>query len=289
MGRFNWMRRGAAASMAAACLLLLGGCLLMPGKFAASLELRKGGAFTYRYDGEIHLLALSKLAEMGSAASSANDDYVEQPCHDDDFEERECTAEERAEARAEWDAGADKRKADKEREAEMTRAMLGGIDPADPEAAQELAARIRRQKGWSRVDYKGDGLFDVSFALMGRIDHDFLFPTFEGFPMSNVFVALTRRTDGTVRVDAPGFSQQAIGSPFQGMMAGMAGAFAAAGSSDEKARIPMIEGTFEIVTDGEVLANNTDEGVTRTPAGQALRWTINRRTKSPPMALIRVE
>gem|GEM_PF-6770588 len=98
--------------------------------------------------------------------------------------------------------------------------MLGGIDPADPAAAEELAARLRRQTGWNRVDNKGDGLFDVSFSLTGRIDHDFLFPTIEGFPRSNFFVVLSRRQGGTVRIEAPGFVPQSRGNPFEAMMAG---------------------------------------------------------------------
>lgn len=307
-------RRFAAAALAAGLAVLLTGCLLTPGKFTSSLDLRKGGAFTYKYDGEIHLLALSKLAQMGQAAGS--DEYVEEACYDDEtFEERDCTAEEKAEHRQAWDEGAAARKAKKEQDAAAMRAMLGGIDPADPKAAEELAARLRRQVGWTRVDYKGDGLFDVSFSLTGKLDHDFLFPTFEGFPMANVFVTATRRVGGTVRVDAPGFGPQAGGNPFQSMMmAGMmsgasdvtaaeaaeAAADAAAEGADEDAddtagmaetmpNLPTVEGTFTLTTDGEILANNTDEGASVGANGKTLVWAINVRTKQAPTALIKID
>ncbi len=305
--RTNWPRRLAAAALAASFAVLLAGCLLTPGKFAASLDLRKSGAFTYKYDGEIHLLALSKLAQMGQAAQG--DDYVPEPCYDDEtFEERDCTAEEVADHRRAWDDGAAARKAKKEQDAAAMRAMLGGIDPADPAAAEELAARLRRQVGWNRVDYRGDGLFEVSFALSGRLDHDFLFPTFEGFPMANFFVTASRRIGGAVRVDAPGFGPQAGGNPFQSlMMSGMmSGASDAAASASAEAQsvedgnagpgadngipgMPVVDGTFIITTDGEILANNTDEGSSMGAGGKTLKWTINVRTKQAPTALIKLD
>lgn len=287
------MRLGriAAAALAAGGALLLAGCLLMPGAFAARLEVKKNGTFTYRYDGEIHLLALSKLAEMGRNSEEADDAFIEQPCFDDEMEARDCTDEEKAEQRRVWDEGAADRKARAERDAEAMRAMLGGIDPADPKAAEELAARLRRQVGWQRVDYRGDGLFDVSFALTAPLGHDFLFPTLEGFPMSNFFLLVSRREGGTVRIDAPAFAAQASGHPFQGMMGGMmaGAAMAAADESEKPPALPKLEGTFTIVTDGQILANNTDEGPVAGPGGQTLTWPVTVRTKSAPTALIKLD
>ena len=286
-GNFS-KRRLAGAGFVVAIALVLSGCLLWPGKFASTLDLRKGGAFTYTYDGEIHLMALSKLAQMGNQATS--EEFTPETCYTDEIEERDCTDEELAEQKTAWEEGAAERAQKKAQEAESMRAMLGGIDPADPAAADELAAKLRRQAGWKRVDHKGDGLFDVSFALTGRIDHDFQFPTMEGFPMVNVFVAVTRRADGTVRIDAPGFAPQSSGNPFQGMMAGMGGMPMPDGKGGEKMpAMPRIDGTFTITTDGEILANNTDEGPKPAANGRALGWTINARTKSAPTALVRID
>lgn len=309
----NRPRRLAAAVLTLGLAGLLAGCLLSPGKFTASLDVRKTGAFTYKYDGEIHLLALSKLAQMGQSASG--EEVFKADCYDDEtFEQRDCTAEEEAEQRKTWDEGAAARKAKKEQEAAAMRAMLGGIDPSDPAAAQELAAKLRRQVGWNRVDYKGDGLFDVSFSLAGKLDHDFLFPTFEGFPMANFFVTITRR-QGAVRIDAPGFGPQAAGNPFQAMMmAGMMGSSDAAKTADETAadaaenagaseekvqstesgmdqvpNLPMADGVFTVTTDGEILANNTDEGAGVGPNGKTLTWAVNIRTKQAPTALIKID
>ncbi len=286
------IKRLSTATFAAVMALFLAGCLLSPGKFTSQLDLRNGGTFAYSYDGEIYLLALSKLAELGNKAELADEEFVEQPCYsDEEFEERTCTADEIAEQKRDWEANLEGRINSQKKDSEMMSAMLGGIDPADPAAAEELAKRLRRQKGWNSVEYRGDGLFVVLFKIEGRLDHDFLFPTIESFPMSNFFVLVANRDGGTVRVDAPGFSAQPGGNPFQGMMAGMASGFSrmgATGGEDEMPMIPELSGTFRIVTDGEVLANNTDEGPVETAGGKALEWTINKRTQAAPTALINI-
>jgi len=290
---FARWKAAAAAIFAAAATLALAACIVAPGTFQATLDLRRDGQFTFTYEGQIYLLALSQLADMASEADGAAGDFVEQPCYDDeDFDERPCTEEEVAEQRAQWEQAAESRRASNERDSEMLKAMLGGIDPADPEAAEELAVRLRRQEGWKRVDYRGDGLFEVEFALTSRIGHDFSFPTFERFPMSNAFVIANLRQGNTVRIEAPGFSAQSGGgNPFQGMMTGMAGVFgavAAAEAGGEMPKFPETEGTFRIVTDGRILANNTDEGPVDSANGQVLEWKVNKRTQSPPMALIQL-
>jgi hypothetical protein len=288
------LRRVAGAALVGCLALALSGCLLSPGKFTSQLTLHKDGAFSYVYDGQIYLLALSKLADMGAKADSGDDAFVQQPCYNDDtFEERDCTAAEIAEQKKTWEEGHEARRKEAAKNAEMMRAMLGGIDPADPDAAQELAARMERQAGWKKVTYQGDGMFDVSFESAGRLDHDFLFPTIESFPMSNFFVLVGLRDGNTVRVDAPGFAPQTGGNPFAGMMSGMAGAMAAekAGEDDaaaDAAMFPDLDGTFTIVTDGEILANNTDEGPVDSAQGHTLAWKVTKRTKAAPTALIRI-
>lgn len=284
------IRRAATAGFACAAALLLTGCLLSPGTFTSQLELRKGGTFVYSYDGEIYLLALSKLADLGHAAEDAADEFVEQACYDDEtFEDRDCTEEELAKQKSDWEQRAEERQREREREAEMTRAMLGAIDPADPEAAQEFAERLQRQAGWESVEYKGDGLFQVSFRVAGDLDHDFVFPTIERLPTFNYFVLVARRDNGAVRIDAPGFAPQSSGSPFRDMMAGMAGSLASDGSAEDDAfPVPELNGTFRIVTDGEILANNTDEGPAETQAGRVLEWKVTKRTQVAPTALIKL-
>ncbi len=287
---FTWFRRAAAPALA--CLALTG-CFLQPGKFDSTLDLRKNGSFTFAYKGQIYLLALSKIADLASRAETAGE-FVAEACRDDNLDERPCTSDELAEQRRTWEEGKATKQQEDQKNAEMLRALLGGIDPADPQAAKELAERLRRQAGWHSVAYLGDGLFEVDFSLSSTLTHDFVFPTIERFPMANAFVSASRRVDGTVRIDAPGFSGQSAANPLQGAMTGMLGVTAAsqaAGGTTPDASMPSaleIDGTFRIVTDGEILANNTDEGLRAGASGKVLQWRVTKRTQVAPMALVRL-
>lgn len=277
------LRRLAMGAFAGALAVMLSGCLLMPGKFVSEMVLMKDGSFSYTYNGEIHLLSMSKLAKMGKSASG---EFTPDECYDKEtYEERECTADELAGQKDEFE----QKKARKDREAEEMRAMFGGIDPSDPKSAEALAERLQRQAGFDSVVSKGDGLFDVSFHVEGRMDYDFVFPTIERFPMMGYFVMANRRDDGSVRIDAPGFSSQANGNPMMAALGGMN--MAGAGKGDAKQGmppIPQMDGIFTIVTDGQILANNTDEGPSADPRGQKLTWQVNSATTSPPTALIKL-
>lgn len=276
------MIRGLA--LAGTSVLMLTGCLFSPGKFTSELTLMKDGSFSYSYDGEIQMLALSKLGELGEEEET----FTPHCLDDETFEERDCTAEETAEQQDEWDAGAEDRAAKRKKDAEELKVLLGGIDPTDPQAAQEFARKLERQRGWDKVEYVGDGIFDVDFHIAGQLSHDFSFPTVEKLPMANAFVTIVLRDGNQVRVDAPAFGAEKNGSPLQGMPAGMSGLaqLAMMGDENEIGRIALLDGTFSVITDGRILANNTDEGPTVHPRGQVLSWTVSPNTAQAPTALI---
>ncbi|MDB5725923.1 MAG: hypothetical protein JWQ16_2677 [Novosphingobium sp.] len=265
-----------ALGLLAVAAMALTGCLLTPGKFTSQLDIRRDGRFSFSYSGEIYLIALSKLATMGDSDAFKGDECYRPGT----MVKRPCTAAETAEQRQRWDEtqgeAGDKRK----RETESLKALLGGIDPADPKAAEELAARLRRQEGWRRVDYKGDGLFDVEFAISGTLDRDFTFPSIERFPMANAFVTINRHQDGTLRLDAPGFAANG-NAPLKMMMGLDKG-------GESAPALPVTEGSFVLTTDAVILANNTDEGPHAGNIGQRLDWTITPRTASAPTALLRL-
>lgn len=285
--------RRIAATLVAAATLLLSACLVSPGKFTSAIDLRRDGGFSYSYTGEIYLLGLSKLAEMANKAKEPAK-WVESPCYkaEDNVDQRPCTEPELERQKAEWE---DEQKASAERdkrESEVMRAMLGGIDPSSPQAAEELAERLRKQAGWKKVLYKGDGLFEVEFAISGRLDHDFYFPTMERFPMATAFVVLNKRADGSVRMDAPAFGQPSQGNPIAsfGQLAAMGAMFGAEkdGKSKDTPKVPELNGRLVLTTDGTILANNTDDGPTAITSGQKLEWKISPRTTATPTALVRL-
>ncbi len=277
-------RRWVAVALVAAASLVLGACVLTAGKFTSALDLRKDGSFTYSYNGEIFLIGLSKLAEMNPNAAGETE-FEASLCYTEDEEpkERECSKDELAEQKAAWE---EQTKAAAERQAkeqEAMRAMLGGFDPADPKAAEDLAARLRKQAGWRSVTYKGDGLFVVDFSLTGKLSHDFTFPTIERLPQTNAFVTIIRRADGSVRIDAPGFTAGPGGDPFRSMMR-----MAAMENGDkEMPKLPELSGTFTLTTDGEILTNNTEDGPVQGTTGKLLTWQVNSRTEQAPSALVK--
>lgn len=335
--------------------LILSSCMLLPGTFTSELELHRDGTFTYRYDGEIYLTAMSQLAEAGSGLGSDDEEseFIPQPCYveeewveddmaeaaaeaaeeaidevedatdaaeeadeesentettvgiavavadedenfEDDyaFEERECTEEEIADQREAYDARVEAKRKEAEQQAAIMALFFGGLDPSDPEAADELVKRLQRQRGWKTVENKGEGLFEVSYEITANMGHDFVFPTFERFPLNNFILTAAVREPNTIRIDAPGFAVQGGNGPLGGMMSGMIGVMQIMGDEEDKDAIeslPELDGTFALITDGRILANNTDEGPEEVDGMQRLEWVITPRTQIAPMALIALD
>ena len=283
------VKRSLATALIAGLSLLLTGCFLTPGKFTSELVVTSDERFTFTYDGEIFFMGLSSLAGMGAAS----EEFEAEACYDEQSgASRECTAQELDDQRKVWDLNAPIRAAEAQEKAQQMGAMMGGIDPNDPEASAARVERLSRQRGWERVVDKGEGLFDVRYSVSGQLGHDFMFPVIEGFPTTNPFVQILLRDGDLVRVNASGFAAQNEGNPMAGMMGGMAslGSLAALGKeegdSNEMPNIPMMEGTFTLITNGTIRANNTDEGAQAVPQGERLEWNISSRTKSAPTALI---
>jgi len=270
--RRPWGRRLLAGLGVTALALLAAACIFAPGKFTSTLDLRKNRTFTFRYAGEIVMVPLQM---------SKPKPFEPDACHDDDYNERPCTEEELAQQKADWEKSNERKK---KSDAEASQMLLGGLDPSDPKAGEQIAEKLRRQIGWNKVDYVGDGKFDVDFTMTGRLDHDFAFPTIEGFAMSNAFVQLSLRRDGSVRFDAPAFGPQGGAAGMGAMMSG----FANDKGGDTSDSTVDADGTFTLTTDGEILANNTDEGPVAAPGGRALVWKINPRTPAAPTALVKL-
>jgi hypothetical protein len=317
-----------AAAALAGLSLALSGCFISPGKFTSELQLLDNNQFTFTYDGEVHFFGLTQLIKQanasqnfefeaycygeggdaveGAAAAAVEavetTEAVEAPAKEasdelypalavpskEEYGSRECTEEEIAQQRAEWEQrNAERAERDREQMEQFSK-LIGGIDPTDPNAEAELAKRLERQKGFDRVIAKGNGLFEVRYAISGTLSHDYMFPTMEDLPLMSPFVQMFVRDGDVVRVNAPAFAPRNSANPFLTLMA-LGAPFAGGGSSDERdalLNMPAIEGTFTIVTTGEIRANNTDEGPIIEAGRKRLTWVINERGTAAPTALI---
>lgn len=255
--RASTSERIAAAGLLAVLGLLLAACMLIPGKFASSLDLRKDGRFSFAYKGEIHFISPSRFDDAKQAEDAKPAD-----------------------------------KPEKDAESARMEAMMGGANLTDPKAAEEFARRLSRQQGWRSVRSMGNGKFDVDYAISGTLTHDFTFPVIEGYAQATPFVQVIRRNDGSVRVNAPAFSSGPEGSPLRNLarMGAMEGATKDKATNDKGTgkppKLPVLDGLFAVTTDGAILANNTEEGPQADTTGSVLNWTVNEGTESAPTALI---
>lgn len=284
--------------MLVALSAMLAGCLLMPGKFDSALDLKRDGTFHFHYAGELVFLPLTDAARtqmakgmqkmQGKQTGEQTEVFTEETCtRPESGEARPCTTDEIAAQHRAWDArdktgpAANLPTADPGAGAMM--AMLGGMNAGDHNAGATMADALRRQAGWHKVIYKGNGVFDVEYDAAGRLDHDFTFPTLEHSPMIMPLVSVIRRADGSVRVEAPGFAAglgnlAALGSAIPGA--------ASKGQSPLKG-LPLMDGTFALTTDGAILTNNTEDGPASVAGGQKLNWHVTTGRASAPTALIR--
>jgi len=250
--------------LAIAAPLLLTGCLLSPGKFASSLDLGPDGGFTFRYKGEIVVLD----------TTSKPPEFTPSTCYDDEsYEERDCTEDELAQQRAEFE--------EQLASAGSSNGPSGGLpglpDLSTEDGIRELAADLAKQKGWVSAVYRGDRTIDVEYEISGRTDQGFQFPAVEGGVGVSPFVTITARKDGSVKVVAPGYSNGDGGL----------GALAGAGASNGPKKA-IAEGLFTITTSGTILTNNTEDGPGKATDGRAmLSWRVNARSDKAPEALVR--
>ncbi|MEO9617190.1 MAG: hypothetical protein ABJF89_06940 [Parasphingorhabdus sp.] len=289
---------------AIAAPLLLTGCLVTPGQFESELVLQKSGEFSFAYEGEISILGMQKLINV--AAESEEDEFEPKCFKDTEIEEtayqlgadvqsvngqeRECTEAEAEEQLKEL-------KRENERMTGLFQALFGGMDPSTPDALEELLIRTRKQKGWEKIDHRGDGVFDVKYLISGRLDRNFTFPHLEQTKGANAFLEAIVRNDDKIRIEAPGFAQleQNSGIMQLGTLAAMGdeskNETAGFGEEDESilpAGFTKPNGTFKIITDAEILTNNTEEGPETEGGMKILFWNITERTSAPPMALIKI-
>jgi hypothetical protein len=253
----HWTKR----LFAIAAPLLLTGCLWGPGKFNSEVTVRKDGSFVLHYRGEIVLQTPSdESTEPWTDAKATK-------CGDGG-KERACTKAELADQKSAYE----KKLKDNEQMAKMF--GLAGLDDASNRA---FAAKLMKYAGWRSVTYRGKGVFDVDYHMEGSAKQDFLFPA---LPDNNVlipFITLRRRADGSVLVTAPAFT-------------GGAGPLGPGQPTGEMPKGPVsrAKGRFTVITDGEFMTNNSEDGATPHPIGRQLHWDVGPASNKIPETLIRL-
>lgn len=268
---------------AVAAPLLLAGCFLTPGAFDSSLDLRRGGEFTFAYKGEVVFTIPDDM--MGGKPTTWSDDLA--VCDDMDkpignaMEAGKCTSAQIAEQKKAWEAEQAAKKAKNAEESKQFAALFG-YAPGDDAANQRLAAQLAKYEGFRSMTYAGNGVFNVDYAKSGRLDHDFVFPVMMQGNVMFPFVIVRPQTDGAVRVSAPAL----IGNGALGALARMKDA----GMGGELAKLPpnRTKGRFVLTTDGDVLTNNTDDGPAAGARGKTLTWNVDARSAVVPEALIKL-
>jgi len=256
--------------LALSAALLLTGCLWGPGKFASDLTLRKDGSFVLNYRGQI----VAQVPPEDEAMKPWTADLAH--CTDDD-KDRACTKAEIASQKAEYEARAAAKRKENE---DMAKAL--GLPGLDDESNRAFAAKLMKYAGWRSVTYRGKGVFDVDYHFEGRATQDFLFPALPDDDLLIPFIAIRRRTDGSVLITAPAMTGGT------GPIAARAGAAAASKMGDGGPQ-SRAEGRFTVITDGEILTNNSEDGPAANPAGREVHWDVGAASTKIPETLIRLQ
>jgi len=115
----------------------------------------------------------------------------------------------------------------------------------------------------------------------GRSGQDFVFPMLPDNDFLIPFIAIRRRADGSVLVTAPAMTG---GS---GPLGARAGAAAAEGMKNGP--VSRAQGRFTVITDGEILTNNSEDGAAPNPRGRAVHWDVSSGSNKIPETLVRLQ
>lgn len=257
------MRHWTKGLFAVATALLLTGCLWGPGKFSSALTLKKDGSFILDYRGEIVLqLPPDQNAEPWTDARAKCMDAAKP---------RPCTTAEIAEQKSSYE---------KQRQEAVQMARIFGLPGLDDESNRAFAAKLTKYAGWRSVTYRGKGVFDVDYHFAGRATQDFLFPALPDNDLLIPFIAIRRRADGSVLVTAPAMTGGA------GPLAARAPAAMAQGT--KTSIVSHAQGRFTVITDGEILTNNSEDGAAAHPLGHAVHWDVGVTSNKIPETLVRL-
>lgn len=189
--------------VALAASFLLAGCLLAPGRFTSSLDIRADRSFTFAYQGEV--IAFDPGGDMTAGVKGM--------------------ASAMGEAMA---SGADEGQKPAMKSVRPAPAAKP-LDTAQTRAKREaIVAALLKEEGFRSVRDLGDNKFAVDYLVSGRLDRGFVFPFNSDAGAVIPWLAVEVLKDGTVRVKAAGFGDDSgatMGSPASGPERQARGAF----------------------------------------------------------------
>ena len=260
-------------------------CIFVPGRFVSALDIRKDGTFSFSYKGEIIFETLGSEQSPSKNVEVWNDKSAF--CGvDAQNVTLQCSTEEIAEQRLEWETERKLYgpKADDD-SAELIR--IFGIDPRNESSFQPFADELKKQKGWKQVSYLGKGVFDVEYAISGRLDHDFMFPIFPKVNILDPLFIIRVGQAGILHVETPA------------LPGGSTRAYAALlDNKSMLSRVPDTSrtfGVFTLTTDAVIESQNSCSVVVEGTGGSAgvthrkVSWTIDAKTSQPADAWIKLK
>jgi hypothetical protein len=252
-------------------MLLLSSCLLTPGKFTSSLDIRADRTFTFAYQGE--LIATDFDKSLPDFKDDKSDDAGTKAKDGEPAPEFETGPRAKDSAYLHHIAYKKPLKAKGDK-------ALSPKEQASNAKMQAITDALTKEKGFRSVRYLGDNKFYVDYAITSTLDRGYIFPYNIDAQAIFPFVVIDVRADGKVRMQAPGFANA---SDKSGGMGGMG----APGGDASAAKA--IDGTFTLTTDAEIISQNQEDGATDTPRGKQVIWKISPLTKVAPMATLRFQ
>lgn len=246
--------KGMALALIAPMVLV--GCAFSPGKFTSSLTVLADRSFTFSYQGEV--IAVDLASEMAKGMGDAFKDEGEEK------KDISATALLQAAAWQEEDAIGN--------ESEPSTDDDSAEDEAKKEAKfKAIGEALTKEAGYRSVTYKGEGVFLIDYTISGKLTHNFLWPYNLDAEVIFPFVVIELRGKDQVRVKAPAFGDN--DSPGKGK------------GEDSKAKL---DGTFTLVTDGELVSQNNEDGATSAGGRKSVTWKATPLSKDAPMAVVKV-
>ncbi len=243
---------------------LLASCLITPGKFTSTLDIRADRSFTFSYQGEVIATDTDEIDSLDKSMGG-----------EDDGDSRKISLLTAAAAKP-----APKKAPPKP--SRPSPAKPGAPMANNDAKMRELAEILAKEQGYRSVRYIGNNVFMIDYRISGRLDHGFIYPFNLDASLIVPFIAIELRGADRVRVKAPGYANGSDNSSFG--MPGLPGG--TSGDADKAAA--RLDGRFTLTTDAEIISQNQEEGVTGGANGKSISWKVTPQTTSAPMAVLKL-